>query len=155
MMPKAKRCPDQYGFDFAAPIPLRAEGSLGGLEREVSGMVGSILNSDDRSRRVIAAQMSDLLGEDISSMMLDAYASPARPDHKVPFSRVLALVNVTNRQDLIDPILRRAIGGALLVGEEVHTAQLGQVQRQISELQKKANGLLEKAPAIRGSSDGE
>jgi hypothetical protein len=66
--------------------------------------------------------------------MLDAYASPARTEHKVPASRLLALIVVTDRQDLLDPIMRK-IGAALLVGDEVRTARLGQIEAMLSELQ--------------------
>ena len=52
----------------------------------------------------------------------------------MPASRLLALVAVTDRQDLLDPIMRK-IGAALLVGDEVRTARLGQIEAMLSELQ--------------------
>ena len=147
-MPKAPAHPGQMGFDFSAPRPAKGVAELAGLERQINELVGTILNTDPRPREVIAAEMSVLLDDEISRAMLDAYASPARTEHKVPFSRFCALVVVTNRQDLLDPIMRR-IGAALLVGDEVRTARLGQIEALLSELQQERRALKGSAPKIR------
>lgn len=148
-MPKAKPHPDQFGFVFASPVVPRLAGQLAGLERQICLAAATILNSDSRSRERIAADMSELLGEEVSRAMLDAYASPARDGHKVPMSRFLALIAATNRHDVLDQLLR-PIGAALLVGEEVLTARLGHVERQIRELQDVRKGLIGSVPLIRG-----
>lgn len=151
-MPKAKAHPDQYGFSFDLPSPASAPAALAGLEKQINAAVGTILNSDSRPREVIAAEMSVLLGDEISRAMLDAYSSPARVDHKVPFSRFLALVQVCNRHDVLDQLLR-PIGAAVLVGEEVHTARLGHLDRQIAELQSERKRIQGCAPLIRGGTN--
>ena len=148
-MGKARAIPDQLGFDFAAPAPPVGAGALAGLERFISETVGTIIASDGRAREILAAEMSVLLDEEISRAMLDAYSSPARAEHKVPMSRFLALLVVTDRQDLLDPIVRR-IGAALLVGEEVKTARLGHLRQRIKELQTEERALLGVAPTMRG-----
>lgn len=148
-MGKAKAHPGQLGFAFEEPCLPSRPGDLAGLERLISSTVGTILNTDDRSRTVIAAQMSDLLDEEVTRAMLDAYASPAREGHKVPMVRFLALVAVTGRQDLFDPILRR-IGMAGLVGPEVHTARIGQIEAQMSRMKEELRRLKRSAPIIRG-----
>lgn len=151
-MPKAKAHPGQIGFAFDAPTLPRAAAALAGLEKRISAMVGTILASaaaEGRSRAVIAAEMGELLGEEINVAMLDAYASPAREGHKVIMSRCLALVAVCDRQDLLDPIMRE-IGAALLVGEEVHTARLGHIDRQIAQLREERQRIAGQAPLIRG-----
>ncbi|MFN3990028.1 MAG: hypothetical protein ACK4IS_07200 [Erythrobacter sp.] len=147
-MPKAKPHPGQLGFDFAAPAPAKGVAELAGLERQINSLVGTVLASDPRPREVIAAEMSVLLDDTISKAMLDAYSSPARPDHKVPASRLFALLVVTDRQDLLDPIMRK-IGAALLVGEEVKTARLGHLQQLIKAAQAEMRSLKIDAPQIR------
>lgn len=146
-MPKAPHR-DQLGFAFEPPAPATADAALAGLEQRINRMVGAMLNSDERPREVIAARMSVLLGEDVSRAMLDAYSSPARIEHRVPMSRLLALVAVTGRHDLLDPLLRE-IGAALLVGEEVHTARIGQISRQLKNLKDELRQLERSAPVIR------
>lgn len=149
-MAKARRShPDQIGFDFATPRAASAPASLAGLERQICEQVGVILNSDSRPRELIAAEMSILLGEDVSRAMLDAYSSPAREMHKVPMSRFFALVAVTERHDVLDLLLRQ-IGAAVLVGEEIYTAQLGHIDRKMAELKEQRARIVGRAPLIRG-----
>jgi hypothetical protein len=148
-MPKAKAHPDQLGFTFETPVAASGAAALAGLEQRICSTVGTILNSDSRPREIIAAEMSILLAEEISPRMLDAYASPARADHKVPMSRFLALVAVTKRHDLLDPLMRE-IGAAVLVGAEVMTARLGQIDREIARLRDEQKKLSASAPLIRG-----
>jgi hypothetical protein len=132
---KARAHPDQLGFAFTAPVPATGAAALAGLEQRISRCVGAMLNSDSRPRELLAAEMSILLDEEVSRAMLDAYSSPARDQHKVPMSRFLALVAVTQRHDLLDPLMRE-IGAALLIGEEVKTARLGQIERAMAMLEE-------------------
>tara|TARA_B100000678_G_scaffold61754_1_gene50065 strand:- start:1937 stop:2410 length:474 start_codon:yes stop_codon:yes gene_type:complete len=147
-MGKAKPHPEQIAFAFDAPKPATLPASLAGLEQRICRTVGSLLASDTRSREVIAAEMTVLLDEDVSRAMLDAYASPARTEHKVPMSRFFALVAVVNRLDLFDPLVRE-IGGALLEGPEALTAQVGHLTRVIAEAKAELRKIERIAPTIR------
>lgn len=147
-MPKAKAHPGQLGFLFEAPVSASCPAALAGLEQRIAGTVGVILASDPRPREIIAAEVSLLLGDDVSRAMLDAYSSPAREGHKVPASRFLALLAVTNRQDLLDPLLRE-IGASVLIGDEVHTARMGDIDRRIEELKDERKRIAGSAPVIR------
>ncbi len=147
-MPKAKPHRGQLPFDFAAPAPAKGVAELAGLERQIAELVGRVLASDPRPREVIAAEMSVLLDDHVSKAMLDAYSSGARPDHKVPASRLFALLVVTDRQDLLDPIMRK-LGAALLVGDEVKTARLGQIETLMNQLKEEQRRLRNEATPIR------
>lgn len=149
-MGKRKVSADQIAFAFDAPEPARVPAALAGLEAQIARSVGTILHDDERSREVIAAEMSVLLDEEVSKAMLDAYASAAREGHKVPFSRYLALIAVCDRHDVLDQVVR-PIGAAVLVGEEVHTARVGHVRQQMKHLQAELRRLEQTAPMIRGS----
>ncbi|HEX7821071.1 MAG TPA: hypothetical protein VF463_10680 [Sphingobium sp.] len=124
---------DQLIFTFDAPAPARAESSLAGMQKMVAAAVGRILHEDERNRHQIAARMSELLDETVSKSMLDGYSSEAREEFSISFHRLLALIAATDRHDVLDALIR-PIGGAVLVGEEIHTAQLGHLDRQIAEL---------------------
>jgi hypothetical protein len=147
-LPKAKPHPNQLPFDFAAPAPAKGVAELAGLERQIAELVGTVLASDPRSREEIAGAMSAVLNDTVSKAMLDAYASGARPDHKVPASRLIALLVVTDRADLFDPIVRK-MGAALLVGDEVKTARLGQIEALMNQLQDERRRLRSEANPIR------
>lgn len=151
-MGKRKVSPDQMGFVFDPPEVASMAAELAGLERLISGAVSDILHADSRSREAIAGEMSRLLDEDVSRAMLDAYASAAREGHKVPMSRFLALIAVTDRHDILDRLLR-PIGAAVLVGEEVHTARLGHIDRAIAKLQAERKQIAGVAPLMRGSAE--
>ena len=141
-MGKAKASPDQLGFDFSAPSVPQGEAALAGFERRTNVLVGEMLKARDRF--VIAAQVSKLLDEEVSKSMLDAYSSPAREDHKVPFVRLMAIVIVTARYDLLDQHLREC-GCGIVTGCEMDTVRLGHLEQerrnidaQIRELRKTA-----------------
>lgn len=119
----------QLGFTFEPPVPARSEADLAGLDRVIAATVALALKDDGRSRFEIAGAMSALLNEDVSKAMLDAYAAEGRETHNISAARLLALVAVTERFDLLDALVRR-IGAALLVGEELHAARLGHLRAQ-------------------------
>ena len=146
-MGKRKDVPGQLGFDFEALTVDTGPASLAALERQISIAVSDILHAEPRSRTVIAAEMSDFLDDEVSRAMLDAYASQAREGHKVPMSRFFALVAVTNRHDVLDRLVRH-IGGAVLVGEQIQTARLGDIDRRIEQLKKERREVAATAPVI-------
>lgn len=134
-MPKARPIPlNQLAFAFEQPRPATHAAALAGADARIARMVGEILNSDGRAREVIAAEISVLLEDDVSKAMLDAYSAPAKGDHNISFARMLGLIAVTNRFDLLDRELRH-IGAAVLVGEEIHTARVGHLKTKIAEYQ--------------------
>jgi len=151
-VPKAKPHPDQFGFSFEPPRHSSLPAGLAGLERQICGAVGTILNSSKQTRAVIAAEMSDQLDEVVSKEMLDAYSSGARTGHKVIMSRFLALVAVTKRHDVLDLVLRE-IGAAVLIDKELHTARIGQLELAIGEAQRELKKLKATAPLIRGGKE--
>lgn len=152
-MPKAKAHPNQLGFVFDPPRAIEGEAALAGFEQRVNRMVGEMLNSDGRSREVIAAEMSVLLADKVSREMLDAYSSPARIEHKVPFSRLMALVVVTNRFDLLD-LRMRETGCAVLVGDELHTARIGHLEQRKKQIDAELRQLKGSAtPFSRGDTE--
>lgn len=149
-MAKAKATP-QLGFDFTVPAPNKAVAGLAGLERRINEMIGTALACAacaGKSREIVAAEVSEVLGETISRSMLDAYSSPARTDHKVPMARALAVLLVTDRQDLLGPILGE-IGAALLIGDEVKTARIGHLEQMKKRIEAEMKALRADAPEIR------
>lgn len=147
-MAKAKAHPHQIAFAFDPPVPATSPAALAGIEARICRAVGTLLASDGRTREVIAAEMSVLLDEEVSRAMLDAYSSPARSDHRVPMSRFLALLAVTRRLDMLDPLIRE-IGGGVVVGAEVLTAQIGHLTQVVEQAQAELRAIKRVAPTIR------
>ncbi len=132
--------PSQLDLGFGVPEPATSDGALGRLPKEIAAGVGAMLKGDGRSRYDVAGAVSRLLDEEVSKMMLDAYASEAREGHRISADRLLALVVATGRYDVLRAILRR-IGADLLVGEEVYAAELGHVEAQMRELEARRRQL--------------
>jgi hypothetical protein len=155
MTPRKRRPaldPAQLGFTFEPPKPATSPAELAGFDRFISASVGQILKDDDRSRYEIAVAMSQLLDDEVSKLMLDAYASEARENHAISANRFLALVAVTNRFDVLDAIVRK-IGAALLVGDEIRTAELGNIDRQIAALKQRRRSIEAHAPVVKAMGD--
>lgn len=74
-----------------APEAVRAAS----LRSQIARAVVETLRDAALPREAIAQQMGNWLGEEISTNMLNAYASQAREDHTIPYLRLLALVHVT------------------------------------------------------------
>lgn len=148
MAKKGASSPNQFAFTFDAPQPATRPAELAGMDARIARTVGEILKHDDRDRTVIAAEMSVLLNEEITKLMLDAYASPARDGHNISFARMCALIAVTNRFDLLDRELR-PIGAAVLVGDEIYTAQVGHISSEIARLKQKLTSLQRMNPTIQ------
>jgi hypothetical protein len=125
--------PDQFIFTFDPPAPATNAADLAGIDRMIAANVSRALRDDDRPREEVARAMSELLGEEVTRFMLDAYASEARDNHNISAGRFLALIAATKRHDILDRLLRR-IGAAVLVGEEIATARAGHLRCQIERL---------------------
>ena len=86
---------DDRTFDlFEIPQPVLAIPGQGNYSVQVSELVGEMLKAADMDRYEVAARMSRLSGDDVSKAMLDAWASPARTDHNLPFYRAALLEEV-------------------------------------------------------------
>ncbi len=137
----------QFAFSFEPPAPARNEADLAGLDAIVAATVARMLKEDDRKRPVIAAEMSALLATGVSALMLDGYASEAREHVNISAARLLALVAVTDRFDLLDSLVRR-IGASVLVGNEILAAELGHIDRQMAALKARRRSIEAATPII-------
>lgn len=141
--------PGQLGFTFEPPPAATQPADLAGLDRVIASTVGRALKEDPRSRPEVAGAMSALLDEEIGRFMLDAYASEARDTHNISAARFLALIAATGRFDLLDSVMRR-IGAAVLVGEQIHTARVGDLRCRLRAMQAELTKLERMARPIGG-----
>lgn len=97
---------------------------LGDLEQFISSAVSRCLREGGKTRAEQAVRLSDVLGDDISSFMLDAYSSEVRREHKISASRFFALIAITGRFDIFDAIVRE-IGGKALSQSDAKVFRIG------------------------------
>lgn len=95
----------------------------------IAQFIGRALKETSKSRAQIAAEMSEMLGEDVSVHMLNAYSSPAREEHRISLVRFKSLARVTASVWLWEAAVE-GDGLTLLQGEEALLAQIGAVEQQ-------------------------
>jgi len=113
----------------------------------LSQLISRALRETDIERPQIAAIMSDMLGESVSTNMLNAYAAPGRVDHNISLVRFLALTRATQQPWLWQEVLRDE-GITILIGDEARLAQLGHAEAKMREMQANIRRLKGLAPSV-------
>lgn len=146
-MSKAKdhRTPDLFEV---ALRPSMRPGSLAGLSTQIAHLMSAAVRECGLDRYEIAAQMSALLGEDVSKSILDAYTSEARESHNVSAYRFLAFVLVTGSFERLDELVK-LLGCRLLIGEEAQLAQLVRLEASRREIDDRIKDVRRKLGAGR------
>lgn len=75
------------------------------LQGRLAKAVARTLDDAGRSRADVAKAMTEVLGEDVSKAMLDAYASQAKESHQISAARLAALVEVTGDARALNVLL--------------------------------------------------
>lgn len=125
---------------FDVPQPVLAIPGHGNYAAQVSELVGELLKATDLDRYEIAARMSRLSGDDVSKNMLDAWASPARADHNLPFYRAALLEEVCASHLLTNWLVTQR-GGRVAYGREALDAELGRLERVAADASRRAREL--------------
>jgi hypothetical protein len=125
---------------FAVPQPVLCLPGQGNYAAQVSELVSEILKDSDFDRYEIAAQMSRLSGDDVSKNMLDAWSSPARLDHNLPFYRAALLEEVCASHVLTDWQVHLR-GGKVAYGREALDTELGRLERVAANATRRAREL--------------
>ena len=102
---------------------------------EIRGWASAALKGSPRSRYQIAADMSELIGTEVTKSMLDAWTAESKEGHRLPAEFIPALCAATNNYDYFE-VCGRLLGGRFFTGMEALDAQAGQVQAQIEDLKR-------------------
>ncbi|MCK9514341.1 MAG: hypothetical protein M0R28_24350 [Pigmentiphaga sp.] len=138
----------QMSFDdyFVVPTPAEVRpGSIAGFDCELRQALSRSLKSQSLSRYEVAAKMSEMLGDDISKNMLDAYTAESRETHQISVVRLVAMILATKDYDLLAMIAEK-VGCRLLVGEEAIGAEIGFIDQEIEELRARRAQLKKMSP---------
>lgn len=126
----------QMSFDdyFVVPTPAKVRpGSISGFDAELRQALSQSLKENPLSRYEVAAKMSEMLGDDVSKNMLDAYTAESRETHQISVVRLVAMILATRDYDLLAMVAGK-VGCRLLVGEEAVAAEVGFIDQEIEEL---------------------
>jgi hypothetical protein len=150
MPPRRPLAPQPDLLDWQPPEPVvRFEEVLVRASTpaaRISKGVAQALKDCVESRAFIAKRMSAILGEEVSSHMLDAYASEARAGHKISIVRLLALIQATGDRRLLE-MLAEPFGWAVIERKHLPLIQIAAVREQEDELRRTREMLTRQARA--------
>jgi hypothetical protein len=101
-----------------------ADGELEHFDKLIASAVSRCLAENEADRAGLAADLSCLLGQEVSVAMMNAYTSEARREHPIPAYRFLALIAMTRRFDILDAVVRE-VGGKALDYSDAQVFKLG------------------------------
>lgn len=131
-----------------AQVGSVSPGSLN-IDAILREMINHSLKRSKLDRYRVAADMSRLIGKDISKAMLDAFSSESKEGHRFPAAYLAAFVVVTGDVSIL-AMLCQKVGGFFVPGENVLALQLARLQEEKLELdcrEKMIRNLLESVKA--------
>lgn len=119
-------------FAAAIPRPIPAHPASMDFRPQVAHLVGEMLDAarhrDPRLDRYgVAAEVSRLVGKEVSKSMLDGYTAESREAFNIPFYLVPALETACNSTAL-SQWLASVRGGRLVLGPEAIDAEIGRLE---------------------------
>src|SRR3990167_9566455 len=119
--------------------PATTGGSLN-FDHELRAVLSDELKRCPKDRYQVAAEMSRLLGREVSKHMLDAYTAESRDAYNFPLNYAAAFEVATDSFSLTE-LLAGKRGCKLLVGEEALLAELGKIEREEQTLRVRKQAL--------------
>ena len=119
--------------------PLPSGGSLN-FDAQFRHALSDALKQCKKDRYQVGADMSRLLGREVSKHMLDAYTAESRDAYNFPLNYVAAF-EVATESFALTQLLAAQRGCKLLVGEEALLAELGKIERTEQELRERKTAL--------------
>jgi len=109
------------------------------LSSRFARAISKALNECGKTRKQVAKEMGDYLGEDFSKNMLNAYASEARENHIINLHRFAALIHATGDEKLLT-LLPNEFGFAVVDREYMplceRVIRRTQLKRKRAEIEK-------------------
>lgn len=118
-------------FDVPQAPPNRP-GSLA-CDRELRHVLSGVLKQAEGDRYAISAEMSRLVGTDITKHQIDSWAAESREGWRFPLAYAPAFEAACNSYALTE-WLAELRGCRVLVGEEALLAELGRIEREEAAL---------------------
>lgn len=112
----------------------------GDLSLRIKTAMGRALKESPKSAHVVAAEIAEMTGRELTADALYTYTAPSKPDHEIGITRFFAFVRATGANWLID-VLVEDLGLTVLEGREAHFAQRGLLEQQRRQLEDEISRL--------------
>lgn len=130
-------------FPVRKIVPMRPASKM---RFDLATAMGEALRVCGQTGPVIAARMSELLGDDtVTTAQLYAYTAPSRPTHNISLIRFKAFVRATGCDWLWDHMIRDE-GAIILRGDEALLAESAIMAKQGRQLLAQSKAALALAP---------
>lgn len=120
----------------------------GTLNVQIARVVAHACQQSGKTREEIAKEMSAYLDQTITVNMLDAYASPARENHKITLERFIALLDATDCYGLL-AFICQFVGYVAVPERYADIIEIWRNDREIEERQRKRDALMGKVRALK------
>lgn len=110
------------------------------IDSAIRAAISASLKRSPKSRFEIAAQMSELVGQEISKFMLDAYSAESRETHKFPLQYLPAFVMATGDASIL-ALLAEKCGCVALARSDMALLERGRIREEIERLEEREREL--------------
>ena len=114
---------------------MAVEGSLN-IQTQIKGLISQGLKRTPLSRYQIAAQISELTGQEVTKWQLDSWTAESKEGHRPPMEILPAFCRATGAYDLLRFLCEKA-GCYMIEGEDILLTELGRLQKMRNELRAK------------------
>ena len=120
----------------------------GTLNVQIARVIAHACQQSGKTREEIANEMSAYVVQTITVNMLDAYASPARENHKITLERFIALLDATDCYGLL-AFICQFVGYVAVPERYADIIEIWRNDREIEERQRKRDALVGKVRALK------
>ena len=130
-----KRIVDTLSGDLFAEVPKMHPKTAGGwrFRSEIAHVMGEAVKACSKDRYQIAADMSRLLGREISVNTLDKYTSEASEDHLPNLETAIAFDAATEQLSVLN-FFAGKLGCRVLPGKQSLYVELARLEQEKSEI---------------------
>ena len=138
----SRRFADTLTGDLFASIPQAFPMTPGAwnFRREIAAVMGEAIKACTKDRYQIAADMSRLLGREVSVNTLDKYTSEASEDH-IPNLETSIAFDAATEQTALASLFASKLGCRVLPGKDSLLAELGRIEQMKGDLAKQEKAI--------------
>lgn len=119
------------------------------LGLRIKDAIAEAIKNSGLKRYVIAGQMSESLGTEITESMLNTYTAESKEGYRMPAEYIPTFCRITGDYTVLE-ILVAASGGRMVKSEEIYFLEMGRIRQAEKLLQKKHRQLEKELLAVRG-----
>ena len=113
---------------FEVPVPTSPMPGALNFSQQLCRLLSDLLKSSPNSREIVAARMSELIGETITKHQLDSWTAESRDGWRFPLEYLPAFEVAVETTGLI-AWAANIRGGKILMGKEALDAEIGKLER--------------------------